>query len=65
LPNSYILGTPSGPISILKPYRKEIDLPAAIDIESAEAVYKNGVLEIKIKKKREGKKSKLIQIRKE
>ncbi|MCS7110961.1 MAG: Hsp20/alpha crystallin family protein [Ignisphaera sp.] len=46
-------------------YRKEVDLPAEVDIETAEAVYKNGVLEIKIRKRREGRRSRVIQIKKE
>ncbi len=47
-------------------YRKEIELPTEVNIDSAEAVYKNGVLEIKIKKKgKEEKKGKIIQIKKE
>ncbi|MEM0006505.1 MAG: archaeal heat shock protein Hsp20 [Ignisphaera sp.] len=46
-------------------YRKEVDLPSEVDIETAEAVYKNGVLEIRIRKKREGRKSRVIQIKKE
>lgn len=46
-------------------YRKEVDLPSEVDIETAEAVYKNGVLEIRIRKRHEGKKSRVIQIKKE
>ena len=34
-----------------KKYRKEIDLPVEVDIDTAEATYRNGVLEITIKKK--------------
>ncbi len=32
-------------------YRKEIELPVEVDIDTAKATYRNGVLEIKIKKK--------------
>jgi len=46
-------------------YRKEIELPTDVNVDAAEAVYKNGVLEIKLPKKKEGKKGKLIKISKE
>jgi HSP20 family protein len=48
-------------------YRKELELPVEVDVDSADAVYKNGVLEIKFKKKKkvEEKKGKEIKIRKE
>ncbi|MCC6046298.1 MAG: Hsp20/alpha crystallin family protein [Ignisphaera sp.] len=46
-------------------YRKEIELPTDANVDAAEAVYKNGVLEIKLPKKKEGKKGKLIKISKE
>ncbi len=32
-------------------YRKEIELPTEVDIDTAKATFKNGVLEIRIKKK--------------
>lgn len=35
-----------------KKYYKEVDLPAEVDISSAKASYRNGVLEIEVKKKR-------------
>ena len=35
-------------------YRKEVELPAPVDPNSAKATYKNGVLEIKFKKKSSG-----------
>lgn len=47
-----------------KKYRKEVELPAEVDIDTAEAVYKNGVLEITIKKKQKEKKGKEIHIKK-
>jgi len=47
-------------------YRKELELPVEVDADSADAVYKNGVLEITFKKKKvEEKKGKEIKIRKE
>ncbi|MEM0027253.1 MAG: archaeal heat shock protein Hsp20 [Ignisphaera sp.] len=46
-------------------YKKEIELPVEVDVDSAEAVYKNGVLEIRLKKKKESKKGKLIKVVKE
>jgi len=46
-------------------YRKELDLPAEVDIDSAEAVYKNGVLEITLKKKSTEKRVKEIRVKKE
>ncbi|MEM4503208.1 MAG: Hsp20/alpha crystallin family protein, partial [Ignisphaera sp.] len=45
-------------------YRKEVDLPVEVDIDTAEATYRNGVLEITIKKKQKEKKGKPIQIKK-
>ncbi len=32
-------------------YRKEVELPTEVDIDSAKAAFRNGVLEIKLKKK--------------
>jgi HSP20 family protein len=47
-------------------YRKELELPVEVDADSADAIYKNGVLEITFKKKKvEEKKGKEIKIRKE
>ncbi|MDK6027777.1 Hsp20/alpha crystallin family protein [Ignisphaera sp. 4213-co] len=46
-------------------YKKEIELPTEVDVDSAEAVYKNGVLEIRLKKKKESKKGKIIRVVKE
>jgi len=34
-----------------KKYYKEVDLPTEVDVKSAKASYKNGILEIKLKKK--------------
>uniref|UniRef100_A0A7J2TAR8 Hsp20/alpha crystallin family protein n=1 Tax=Ignisphaera aggregans TaxID=334771 RepID=A0A7J2TAR8_9CREN len=48
-----------------KKYRKEIELPADVNVDAAEAVYKNGVLEIKLPKKKEEKRGKLIRVVKE
>lgn len=47
-----------------KRYRKELELPAEVDIDTAEATYRNGVLEITIRKKQKEKKGKPIQIKK-
>lgn len=38
-----------------KKYYKEVELPAEVDPKSAKATYKNGVLEVKLKKKSAGK----------
>lgn len=47
-------------------YRKELELPVEVDTDSADAVYKNGVLEITFRKKKvEEKKGKEIKVRKE
>jgi len=47
-------------------YRKEVELPTEIDIDTAEAVYKNGVLEIRVRKKgKEERRGKVIQVKKE
>ncbi|MCS7099947.1 MAG: archaeal heat shock protein Hsp20 [Sulfolobales archaeon] len=35
-----------------KKYHKEVDLPAEVDISTAKATYRNGVLEVELKKKR-------------
>lgn len=35
-------------------FRKTIDLPAKVDVRSARATYRNGVLEIRLKKQEEG-----------
>ncbi|HID80296.1 MAG TPA: Hsp20/alpha crystallin family protein [Ignisphaera sp.] len=44
-------------------YRKELELPTEVDIDTAKAVFRNGVLEIKIKKKRaERERGKIIEI---
>jgi len=45
-------------------YRKEIELPTEVDVDAAKAVYKNGVLEITLPKKKESKKGKIIKIEK-
>ncbi|MEM1560083.1 MAG: archaeal heat shock protein Hsp20 [Ignisphaera sp.] len=45
-------------------YRKELELPVEVDVDSADAVYKNGVLEITFKKKSVERKSKEIKIKK-
>lgn len=45
-------------------YRKEVQLPTEVDIDTAEATYRNGVLEITIKKKHKEKKGKQIQVKK-
>jgi len=34
-----------------KKYYREVDLPTEVDVKSAKASYKNGILEIKLKKK--------------
>ncbi|MEM1541747.1 MAG: archaeal heat shock protein Hsp20 [Ignisphaera sp.] len=47
-----------------KKYRKELELPVEVDIDTAEATYRNGVLEITIKKKQKEKKGRSIQIKK-
>jgi HSP20 family protein len=39
-------------------YYKEIDLPSPVDPKTAKSVYKNGVLEITLTKKKEEKKPK-------
>lgn len=44
-----------------KKYYKEVDLPAKVDPESAKATYKNGVLEVKLRKL--GKEEKGIKIK--
>ncbi|MCS7367238.1 MAG: Hsp20/alpha crystallin family protein [archaeon YNP-WB-062] len=46
-------------------YRKEIEIPTDVDVDAAQAIYKNGVLEIRLPKKKEGKKSKPIKVVKE
>lgn len=46
-------------------FKKEIELPVQVDVDTAEAVYKNGVLEIRLNKKAEAKKSKSIRVIKE
>ncbi|HDJ83851.1 MAG TPA: Hsp20/alpha crystallin family protein, partial [Desulfurococcaceae archaeon] len=33
-------------------YKKEVELPVEVDIDTAKATFRNGVLEIKLKKKR-------------
>lgn len=38
-----------------KKYYKEVELPSEVDPKSAKATYKNGVLEVKLKKKSPGK----------
>jgi HSP20 family protein len=43
-------------------YYKEVELPAEVDIESAKANYKNGVLEVKLKKLRKEETGKEIKI---
>ncbi|AFZ71007.1 molecular chaperone (small heat shock protein) [Caldisphaera lagunensis DSM 15908] len=48
--------------SDIRKYSKEIDLPSKIDPDSVKASYKNGVLEIKVKKKNEEPKGKEIKI---
>lgn len=45
-------------------YKKELELPGEVDIDTAEAVYKNGVLEITIKKKGKERKGREIQVKK-
>lgn len=45
-------------------YRKELELPVEVDVDSADAVYKNGVLEITFKKKSVERKGKEIKIKK-
>ncbi|MGC9148032.1 MAG: archaeal heat shock protein Hsp20 [Sulfolobales archaeon] len=35
-----------------KKYYREVDLPVEVDVKNAKATYKNGILEIKLKKKR-------------
>ncbi|MEM3662154.1 MAG: archaeal heat shock protein Hsp20, partial [Sulfolobales archaeon] len=44
-----------------KKYYKEVDLPADVDASSAKATYKNGVLEIKLKKTK-GRKGEEIKV---
>ena len=44
-------------ISVDKPqkfYRRELDLPAAVDPKTIKTSYKNGVLEVRLKKQRPG-----------
>jgi len=43
-------------------YRKEIELPSDVDIESAKATYKNGILELILKKKSSSKREKIIEV---
>jgi HSP20 family protein len=43
-------------------YYKEVELPAEVDIDSAKANYKNGVLEVKLKKLRKEEIGKEIEI---
>ncbi|MEM1645955.1 MAG: archaeal heat shock protein Hsp20 [Ignisphaera sp.] len=45
-------------------YRKELELPVEVDVDSADAVYKNGVLEITFKKKSIERKGKEIKVKK-
>jgi len=45
-----------------KKYYKEIELPAEVDPDSAKASYKNGVLEIRLKKKVEESEGKEIKV---
>lgn len=44
-------------------YYKEVELPAEVDPKSAKATYKNGVLEVKLKKIRPEKKEKRFEIK--
>ncbi|MGC8572926.1 MAG: archaeal heat shock protein Hsp20 [Caldisphaera sp.] len=46
----------------MRKYSKEVELPSKIDPDSVKATYKNGVLEIKVKKKKEEPKGKEIKI---
>jgi len=43
-------------------YYKEVELPAEVDVESAKANYKNGVLEVRLKKVRKEEAGKEIKI---
>ncbi|MEB3797490.1 MAG: Hsp20/alpha crystallin family protein [Caldisphaeraceae archaeon] len=43
-------------------YSKEVELPSKIDTDTVKASYKNGVLEIKVKKKKEEFKGKEIKV---
>ena len=43
-------------------YRKEIELPTDADVESARATYRNGILEIVLRKKRGGERGKIIEV---
>jgi len=45
-------------------YRKEIELPVEVDIDTAKATFKNGVLEVRIKKKgtRQEERGKIIEV---
>lgn len=45
-----------------KKYYKEVDLPAEVDISSAKATYRNGVLEIEVKKKKATEEEREIKI---
>ncbi|GAY25472.1 hypothetical protein ATG_06750 [Desulfurococcaceae archaeon AG1] len=45
-----------------KKYYKEVELPAEVDMDSAKASYKNGVLEVKLKKLKKEEKGKEIHI---
>ncbi|MEM2203870.1 MAG: archaeal heat shock protein Hsp20 [Sulfolobales archaeon] len=45
-----------------KKYYKEVELPTEVDMDSAKASYKNGVLEVKLKKLKKEEKGKEIHI---
>jgi len=43
-------------------YRKELELPSTIDPKSSKATYKNGVLEVRLKKVERGTKGEKLKI---
>lgn len=43
-------------------YRKELELPAEVDISTAKATYRNGVLEVKLKKQKREEAEKEIKV---
>jgi len=43
-------------------YRKEIELPTEVDMDTAKATYRNGILEIVVKKRRGAEKGKIIEV---
>ena len=46
-----------------KKYYKEVELPAEVDPKSAKATYKNGVLEVKLKKKGKGREEEGFEVK--